>query len=163
MKKIVMVAFLGLAFVLGGCSGNTNNDKDVTKIEDFNIISFAKLDELIAKKETMVIYFGWVENCGDSHAFQDNYLLPHADENDAYKKIYVVDLDQEIPDALSVDRTLREPMTEKYGVEFSPTLIYYVNGEIDTLLEWTPATSDKKTGILASELDVFFQHSNLLK
>ena len=91
---------------------------------------------------------------------QSNLMVHH--RSAAFLELYVVDLDEELPDALT-DKEKREPMFERYGVKYSPTLVQYEKGEIVKLLEWTPETTDKETGILASRLDRFFTEVGYLK
>lgn len=147
MKKFITIIVCCIFFVTG-C------EKKAT-MDTFTHITFAQLDEKIASKENMLVYFGWTQNCGDSKNFQDNYLLQYMNDEEKLKEIYVVDLDQENPEGLD-DKTKRTDMNEKYGVMYSPTLIYYKEGENIDLLSWTPATTDKETGILQSSLDNFF-------
>ncbi|MEG0265623.1 MAG: thioredoxin family protein [Erysipelotrichaceae bacterium] len=141
------------------CTGCFGESADVS---DLKQISFKELDKKILNKEDMVVYFGWTENCGDSKNFQDNYLKEKINNEKSFKKLLVVDLDKEAPKALS-NRKLRTPIKEKYNVMYSPTLVYYENGEIKKLLEWTPATTDKDTGILRSNLDAFFKEAGIIK
>jgi len=150
MKKILMILFILLTLV--AC----NKQEEEKRFPLLNVISFEELDVLIEEGYTGVIYFGWVDHCGDSHNIQDNYFEGKLKENPEWMdKIYVVNLDLEIPEALS-NKDLRLPMTEKYNVQYSPTLIYYVNGEIDLLVEWTPLTGDSKTAIAVEVLEAFF-------
>ena len=148
MKKY-LYAFLVCLFLVAGCE-----QKQTATIEDFPHLSFAELDEKIANKETMLVYFGWTENCGDSRNFQDHYLLKYLEEEPKLKEIFVVNLDVENPEGLD-DKEKRADMNEKYGVLYSPTLIYYKEGKAIELLSWTPATTDKDTGIMQTSLDSF--------
>ena len=153
MKKILGIsAFL---LVLCGC-----NDK--VAFSELKRLHFDELDQKLEQREDMVVYFGWTQNCEDSIHFQENYLADHLSEDSAFLELYVVDLDEELPDALT-DKEKREPMFERYGVKYSPTLVQYEKGEIVKLLEWTPETTDKETGILASRLDRFFTEVGYLK
>ena len=156
MKKFLLLfAFLVL---FASCTKpvEPEEEKLFPKIET---ISFEELDTLLEEEYTGVVYFGWVDNCGDSQNIQDNYFEGKLKENPEWiNKIYVVNLDLEIPDAL-VDKALREPMTEKYGVQYSPTLIYYVDGEIVFLIEWTPVTSDPETAIPLDIIEEFFTNA----
>jgi hypothetical protein len=153
MKKI----FLLFAFLLLF----TSCTKPVKPVEEklfpeLKVVSFEELDGLLEEGYTGVVYFGWVDNCGDSQNIQNNYFETKLKENPEWMdKIYVVNLDLEIPDAL-VDKEQRAPMTEKYGVQYSPTLIYYVDGEIVSYIEWTPVTSDPETAIPLDIIEEFF-------
>lgn len=132
----------------------TGCEKKAT-MDEFTHLTFAQLDEKISNQESMLVYFGWTQNCGDSKNFQDNYLLKYVKDEEKLKDIYIVDLDIENPEGLD-DKEKRSEMNEKYSVMYSPTLIYYKDGENVDLLSWTPATTDKDTGILQSTLDNFF-------
>lgn len=140
---------LSCMFILAGCT------KEEAKIEDFPHLTFEQLDEKLNNNESMLVYFGWTQNCGDSLNFQNNYLLKYAGDENKLKEVYIVDLDQENPEGLD-DKEKRTEMNEKYGVLYSPTLIYYKEGKNVDLLSWTPATTDKDTGIMQSSLDNFF-------
>ncbi|MEF9962241.1 MAG: hypothetical protein RR863_06120 [Erysipelotrichaceae bacterium] len=154
MKKVLVAL---LCCIL--CSSCFAQGKDVHDLKQLN---FKELDQKIVDKETMVVYFGWIDNCGDSKNFQDNYLKKKIKHEKDFEKLLVVNLDKEAPKALT-NRKLREPIKEKYNVMFSPTLVYYEKGEIKKLLEWTPATTDKDTGILASTLDSFFKEAGYIE
>ena len=153
MKKIFLLLVILLLFT--SC---TKPEQPVEEklFPELKVISFEELDVLLEEGYTGVVYFGWVDNCGDSHNIQDNYFEAKLKENSEWMdKIYVVNLDLEIPDAL-VDKEQRVPMTEKYGVQFSPTLIYYVNGENLSFIEWTPISSDPDTAIPLEIIEEFF-------
>lgn len=154
MKKMLLA--LVFCVLLSACGGNNKT------IEDLKHIDFKTLDEKIANEETMVVYFGWTKNCTDSINFQENYLEKHINKEEAFLNVLVVDLDKEAPKALE-DRKLREPLKEKYNVMYSPTIVYYEKGKIKKLLEWTPETTDKETGIFSSTLDSFFKEAGYLK
>ena len=144
--------FLGILLLcLTAC--NVNQTK---AFDSLQTLTFEELDQKIEKQESFAVYFGWVENCGDSIHFQDNYLESHLAKDSAFQNLYVVNLDEELPDAL-VDKSKREVMFSKYGVQYSPTLVYYEKGGIKEFLEWTPETTDKETGILKQKLDRFFE------
>ncbi|MGL5978196.1 MAG: thioredoxin family protein [Erysipelotrichaceae bacterium] len=151
MKKLGIVLILLVGLV--GC----NKQPAQMEMDDFTHLSFAQLQEKIDAKETMVVYFGWVTLCGDAINFQNNYLLPETAKNSSMASIYVVDLDVELPEGLQ-DKTLREGMKAQFGVQYSPTLIAYENGEVQSLLEWTPATTDATYAIPKTALDAFFSN-----
>lgn len=153
MRKILVFGMI--LFMMCGCQNKI-------AFEELKTLSFNELDHKLEQEETMVVYFGWTKNCGDSIHFQENYLSKHLTEDSPFLKLYVVDLDEELPKALS-DKEKRKPMFQKYGVQYSPTLVYYENGEIVKLLEWTPESTDKETGILSSRLDRFFKEVGYLK
>lgn len=158
MKKLSVVICL-MFLILTGCS---LKDEETLKMEEFPHLTLTELDQKIADKESMVVYFGWTQNCGDSQNFQNNYLLKEAINHPKLKEIYVVDLDEELPEALE-DKEKREPLFEKYEVQYSPTIVSYQEGLIAKLLSWTPATTDKNTGILKSDLDEFFTETGYLE
>lgn len=157
MKKVAMVV-LCCIFFLAGCKQQKTSAYTMDTLQH---LTFAQLDEKIANQEDMVVYFGWAKNCLDSVNFQDNYLLPKLEVNEKFKEIFVVDLDAELPDGL-LNKEARAPLIEKYDVEFSPTIVSYKGGKLHQLLAWTPATTDKLTGILEADLDVFFQSIGFL-
>lgn len=159
MKKLGILMMCCFLFVMSGC----NLEKETTvKLEDFEHLTLDELDQKLADKETIVVYFGWTQNCGDSQNFQNNYLLTESETNPKLKEIYIVDLDKELPDALE-DKEKREPLKEKYEVEYSPTLVSYEEGKLSKLLSWTPATTDKNTGILKADLDAYFTELGYLE
>lgn len=127
----------------------------------------------IKNKEDIVIYFGWVKTCGDALNFQVNSFDDYLANELIFNKIYVVNLDNESPDALS-DHELRKPIAKRFKIDQwmnddslspmelkSPQLVHYVDGEIVDLVSWTPLNSDSEYGILKTASDKFF--SNLLK
>lgn len=154
MRKFLLICFT--IMLITGCSGSGKT------VEDLKHISLEELDQRIVDKTTMVVYFGWTKNCDDSKNFQENYLEEQLNKHETFEKLLVVDLDKEAPKALK-DKKKREPLKEKYNVMYSPTLIYYKDGEIKKLLEWTPETTDKNTGIFKTALDSFFKESGYLE
>lgn len=147
MKKYLYI-ILSCMLLMSGCAKKMS-------IEEFPHLTFAQLDEKIANDETMIVYFGWTQNCGDSLNFQDNYLVKYASDDNKLKEVYIVDLDVENPEGLD-DKEKRADMNDKYDVMYSPTLISYEKGMPVELISWTPATTDKDTGIMQSSLDNFF-------
>ena len=156
MKKILVV-FVAL-FILVGCKPNKPIE-EVSLFSKLQVITFEELDVLLENGLNAVVYYGWIENCGDSQNFQNNYLEEKLKENPEWiDKIYVVNLDIEIPEALG-DKELRTPMFEKYGVLYSPTLIYYIDSENVALIEWTPLTGDPDTAIPVDVINEFFANA----
>lgn len=152
MKKAFVLIILVL-MVLTGCQKKVSG----ITFSDLTVIQFDELDQKIANKETMVVYFGWVSNCPDSRNIQENYIQPLLDQADpTLQNMVIVDLDLIIPDALA-NKELRKPMYEKYQVQFGPTIIYYVDGEIKEMIEWTAANGDEHYGINKDLLDRFFE------
>lgn len=154
MKKYLFILLCAM-FMATGCEAKPT-------LDDFQHLTFAQLDEKLENNETMLVYFGWTQNCGDSINFQDHYLLKYVNDEPKLKDIYIVDLDIENPEGLD-DKDKRADMNEKYGVLYSPTLIYYNEGKVMELLSWTPATTDKDTGIMQSSLDTFFMKYGYLQ
>ncbi len=158
MKKVTMIVLCCLSFLIG-CK---RQESSAYTMDIFKHITLAELDEKIVNHEDMVVYFGWTKNCLDSVNFQNNYLLKKVDESSKFKDILVVDLDTELPSGL-LDKDARAPLIEKYDVEFSPTIVFYKGGKLYKLLAWTPATTDKLTGILQADLDAFFKEIGFLQ
>lgn len=167
MKKWFVVFLISLLLI--GCKSTQKEqeEKEVRKetpmFESLNKLSFEEVDQFLADKKSGILYFGWIENCGDSVNFQENYLEDLLTQQpDLKEKIFVVNLDQEAPDAL-VDKELRKPMTEKYDVAYSPTLLSVVEGKTVEKIEWELKTSDPETAIAREELDKFFNNTGYLK
>lgn len=158
MRKKLIVCLLLFSVGLVAC-GTGNKKSDLSSLEH---LTFDQLDEKLAANESFVVYFGWTENCGDSEQFQKGYLEKKIQTDDEFKKIYVVDLDKELPDGLS-NKDARKPMKDKYDVYASPTMVQYVDGKMGKKIEWTTLNSSDKTGILESELDAYFTEIGLLK
>lgn len=161
MKKWLILGAVMMMALAGGCSQKEQTDASKT-VFDLPQITFEQLDEELTNKGSFVVYFGWIENCTDSKNFQKNYLNKHINTNKEFQTIKVVNLDKELPEALE-NRDERAAMKSKYDVEFSPTLVHYIDGKAVSKLEWTPDTTDKKTGILASRLDEFFKDCGYMK
>ncbi|MGL5540544.1 MAG: hypothetical protein ACRDBX_02790 [Erysipelotrichaceae bacterium] len=161
MKKLLLGC--ALLLVLVGCSKAPTDEPNepTAAFDELTRISFAELESKIANKESMVVYFGWVENCGDAVNFQNNYLIPALEENERFKALYVVDLDVENPEGLN-DKTKRESMKAQFGVHYSPTFIQYEEGEVEEFLEWTPLTTDATYALPKADLDQFFHEVGYL-
>lgn len=157
MKKLILAALLVV-----GMSGCTKNEEQTNFMATLPHLTFEELDEKIASTDEFVVYFGWVEGCGDATNFQDNYVAVMAEDYPTFNEMYVVDLDVELPEGL-LDKTKRQPMEEAYGARYSPTVIHYVDGEVVHFLEWTPATTDATYGIFKSDLDTFFTEIGYIK
>ena len=161
MKKWLILGAVMMMALVGGCSQKDKAAPSKT-VFDLEQITFEELDQKLANKGSFVVYFGWIENCTDSKNFQKNYLNKHINSDKEFQTIKVVNLDKELPKALE-NHDERAPMKAKYDVEFSPTLVHYIDGLAVSKLEWTPDTTDKKTGIMASRLDEFFQNCGYMK
>lgn len=156
MKKIG----LGLLMIvlLTACQTQKPKEKELVHFKELEVLTLDQVDEFLANKESGILYFGWVTNCGDSNNFQDNYLEDKLANNPELKnQIKVVDLDQEVPEAL-MNKDLRQPLIDKYTVGYSPTLLAIENGEIVVKVEWQLKTSDPVTAIPEETLDKFFDN-----
>lgn len=132
-------------------------------------LTFDELDKKIKSKETFIVYFAWVYHCGDSRNLQSTILDDYLSDNFLKRHpIYLVNLDDEAPEALA-DDAKREPITKRFLLdtwkkdpilkEFSlksPQFVEYSDGKIINALSWNTLTSDSKTGINKEELDQFF-------
>lgn len=157
MSRILLVALL-LFIGISGCSVKQTNPFD-----SLQRVTFLKLDEMIANRDTMVVYFGWTKNCGDARNIQKNYLKEALTANPDWKtKIFVVDLDSEIPAALT-NIPFRKPMIDLYGVKHSPTIVYYAAGVKTKMIEWTPITADATYAIPLPQIIEFFTSIGYLK
>lgn len=143
-----------------------------TKFSTLPQITMDEAEEKINKNQDIIIYFGWVETCGDALNFQVNSFDDYLQDDAVFKNIYVVNLDKEAPDALS-DQELRKPIANRFQIDQwtkdetispmelkSPQLVHYQNGEIVDLVSWTPLNTDAKFGILKEKTDLFFDNLN---
>lgn len=167
MRKLMGV--FCLMCVLCSCSAAKLDDKQPDVIEFVELqklptLNYDSMDQLLMDKKTAVVYFGWIVNCGDSINFQTNYFEAFLKENaDQLKdKLFVFNLDEVAPEALK-NKELRAPLTEKYNVMYSPTLIFVKDGVIVDKVEWTLKTSNPHTAIPKESLDVFFENTGLVK
>lgn len=168
MKKLLSLVLVVLMLV--GCAVNFKKEetekapKEFVELKKLSRLDEAQLDQFMADKKTGVVYFGWIDNCGDSLLFQENYfeqfLKDHPDLIDGH--IFLFNLDEIAPEALQ-DKTKRKPFTDKYTVAFSPTLIFVKDGEIVDKVEWTLKTANPFTAIPKEDLDTFFANTGLLK
>lgn len=164
MKKVGLLLAL---LLLASCSTSNAEPEEEVKptpeIDSLKRLTLDEVDEFLANKESGILYFGWITNCGDSRNFQENYLEQLLiDQPQLKDSLYVVDLDQELPDAL-IEKELRAPLTEKYDVSYSPTLLHVENGETVSKVEWNLKTSNPTTAIPPQELDSFFSSTGYLK
>lgn len=163
-KVLLLVGFM----LLVGCQSEPPQESEQTVVETPNIDSVLRLtlqevDEFLAQKQSGILYFGWITNCGDSRNFQENYLEGFLEEHSELKdNFYIVDLDDQAPDAL-MDKELREPLTKTYDVSYSPTLLTIQEGETVDKIEWTLKNSDPQTAIPAEDLDAYFQESGFIQ
>lgn len=150
MKKIIGSILVGLMLI--GCSTKVST----TAFDEAEQLSFDSYQAFLDDKRSGIVYFGWVINCGDSQMLQENYLYELLEENpELQDNFYIVDLDKELPEGLA-DKTLREPMTQQFGVKYGPTMLHVVDGVVIDIVEWTPLTADKNTAIAPDLLDNFF-------
>lgn len=166
MKKLLGLLVVALALV--GCTTNEEPEEveevvvETPHVDAVPQMNLEEYEAYLADGNSGIVYFGWITRCGDSTNFQENYLEqllidhPELDGN-----FYIVDLDNEAPDAL-IDKELREPLKEKYNVEFSPTLLLIEDGQIADKIEWTLKESDAETAIARDILDGFFNDSGYL-
>lgn len=151
---VSLLLFVGIA----GC-----NVKQTNPFDSLKRVTFLELDSMITKGDTMVVYFGWTKNCGDALNIQKNYFREALAANPDWKtKIFVVDLDSEIPAALD-NIAFRKPMSDLYGVQHSPTLVYYSAGVKTKMIEWTPINADSTYGIPLPLITDFFTSTGYLK
>ena len=158
MKKLILLSLV-LVTLFAGCQKKEDEASLFAELEE---ITFEQLDQKLENKETMIVYFGWVDQCEDSQNIQNNYFQEALKNHPEWKEqILVVNLDNELPEGLK-DHDARAPMAESYNVSYSPTIIYYENGEIISKIEWTPLTSDPTTAIPKDLIDQFFTEIGLL-
>lgn len=153
MKKIIAGLLLVIGISVSGCS---KKEDALEFVSQFDQLSFAQLNEKIDAKDDFVAFFGWVEGCGDTVNFEENYWKPMLKDYPKFADMYVVNLDVELPDGL-LNKEMRQPMIDAYGVRYAPTFIQYVDGEVVNMLEWTPETTDSTYGIFKTDLDTFFK------
>lgn len=156
MKRLAWIVCL--CFVLIGCT----QQKEPAQLSDLTMLTIEQVEEKIEAKESFTVYFGWTQRCGDSLHFQDNYLYEHMEKYEAFKDLFVVNLDEEMPDALE-HKEQRSVLMDKFGVSTSPSFVTYENGEVKEVLSWAPGITDDKTGIPDFMLDEFFEKSGFMK
>lgn len=157
MKKILLIMLL---LLVSSCGSSAVSSETFDSLER---LSFNELQTFIDEGQSGLIYFGWIEKCPDSTLMQKNYLYELvANEEGVRNNMWVVDLDVESPDSL-MDKDLREPMTEQFGVKYGPTVLLIEDGEIVDMIEWTPLSADDKTAIPLETIETFFENSGYLE
>lgn len=157
MKKILLIMLL---LLVSGCGSSAVSSETFDSLQR---LSFNELQTFIDEGQSGLIYFGWTEKCPDSTLMQENYLYELvANEEGVRNNMWVVDLDVESPDSL-MDKDLREPMTEQFGVKYGPTVLLIEDGEIVDMIEWTPLSADDKTAIPLETIETFFENSGYLE
>lgn len=157
MKKILLIMLL---LLVSSCGSSAVSSETFDSLER---LSFNELQTFIDEGQSGLIYFGWTEKCPDSTLMQENYLYELvANEEGVRNNMWVVDLDVESPDSL-MDKDLREPMTEQFGVKYGPTVLLIEDGEIVDMIEWTPLSADDKTAIPLETIETFFENSGYLE
>ena len=157
MKKILLIMLL---LLVSSCGSSAVSSETFDSLER---LSFNELQTFIDEGQSGLIYFGWTEKCPDSTLMQKNYLYELvANEEGIRNNMWVVDLDVESPDSL-MDKDLREPMTEQFGVKYGPTVLLIEDGEIVDMIEWTPLSADDKTAIPLETIEAFFENSGYLE
>lgn len=157
MKKILLIMLL---LLVSSCGSSAVSSETFDSLER---LSFNELQTFIDEGQSGLIYFGWTEKCPDSTLMQKNYLYElAANEEGVRNNMWVVDLDVESPDSL-MDKDLREPMTEQFGVKYGPTVLLIEDGEIVDMIEWTPLSADDKTAIPLETIETFFENSGYLE
>ncbi|NLC05472.1 MAG: thioredoxin family protein [Erysipelothrix sp.] len=157
MKKILLIMLL---LLVSSCGSSAVSSETFDSLER---LSFNELQTFIDEGQSGLIYFGWTEKCPDSTLMQKNYLYELvANEEGVRNNMWVVDLDVESPDSL-MDKDLREPMTEQFGVKYGPTVLLIEDGEIVDMIEWTPLSADDKTAIPLETIETFFENSGYLE
>ncbi len=161
LKKILLIG--GLVLILAvACSKTTNNTtssdqkKELVNFNKLTKLTFQDYDKFLADKKSGLVYFGWIDKCGDSLNFQENYLEQLLSKKpELLEQLIVVNMDASAPEALK-NKELRKPILEKYNVQYSPTLLRIKDGQIDEKLEWTLKNNDPKTAIDEQLLNQFF-------
>lgn len=149
-----------LLLLVSSCGSSAVSSETFDSLER---LSFNELQTFIDEGQSGLIYFGWTEKCPDSTLMQKNYLYELvANEEGVRNNMWVVDLDVESPDSL-MDKDLREPMTEQFGVKYGPTVLLIEDGEIVDMIEWTPLSADDKTAIPLETIETFFENSGYLE
>lgn len=157
MKKILLIMLL---LLVSSCGSSAVSSETFDSLQR---LSFNELQTFIDEGQSGLIYFGWTEKCTDSTLMQKNYLYELvANEEGIRNNMWVVDLDVESPDSL-MDKDLREPMTEQFGVKYGPTVLLIEDGEIVDMIEWTPLSADDKTAIPLETIETFFENSGYLE
>lgn len=131
-------------------------------------LTFPQLDKKIKSKDPVIVYFGWLENCGDSRLFEMNSFDTYLRADIIKKNMVYVNLDQEAPKAL-LDKNLREPIAHRFLIDTwtkdetqspmklqAPQIAYYRDGKLVNLLSWTPLNADYNYGIKPDISNKFF-------
>lgn len=160
-KKILLIGSLILILAVA-CSKTTDNTtssdqkKELVNFKKLTKLTFEEYDKYLSDKKSGLVYFGWIDHCGDSNNFQENYLESLlAKKPELFDKLVVVNMDASAPEALK-NKELRKPIFEKYNVQYSPTLLRIKDGQIVEKLEWTLKNNDPKTAIDEQLLNKFF-------
>ncbi|MBE6114417.1 MAG: hypothetical protein E7191_04975 [Erysipelotrichaceae bacterium] len=153
--------------LLTACTPSNNNQVDDqpsnTPAFDFlDRMTLEELDKAIEYGENLYIYFGWTKNSQECVRFQENFLEPNIEYYNWNGLIRVVDLDEELPDALD-DRIARRELTQKYGIKYAPSIIFIKFGKVESVFEWTPETNDLNTGVDLDLLREWMTSVNLMK
>lgn len=155
MKKILVVL---LVLLLAACSTPATRET----FDGLERLSFEEYQAFLDEEKSGVIYFGWTDRCPDSKMIQENYLYELVSKEEGVRSnMYVVDLDVVAPDSLT-DKDLRQPMMDQFGVQYGPTLLNVVDGQLVDKIEWTPLTADDETAIPKDTIDTFFAESGYL-
>lgn len=109
-------------------------------------LTLEELDRAIERGENLYVYFAWTKNSSECVRLQENFLEPNIDYYNWNGLIRVVDLDEELPDALE-DKTVRSILNEKYGIRYAPSFMFVKFGNIESAFEWTPETNDLVNGV----------------
>ena len=136
MKKAIIAAVICALLVIAGYQGYNWHKENFSKIsKDLKTMKMEDFKEKVKNKESFYVYVGR-PNCGDSKIFEAWFIPKYLKGNDKIKeKIYYMDIKK-----LVADKANWEIFKKEYNIKYTPTLVYYENGEIKDIIEWTAKT-----------------------
>lgn len=176
---IFVVLIIGILVNRSGVLLSDTQKQERLKTQQYDIIktkelmnvqqlTFKELDQKIKSKQPLIVYFGWLENCGDSRLFELNSFDTYLRSDTIKDNIVMVNLDKEAPKAL-FDKDLRAPIAHRFLIDTwtkdetqnpmklqAPQIAYYKDGKLVNLLSWTPLNADYKYGIKPDLSNKFF-------
>lgn len=153
MKKLWILCLLLGMLTWAGCAKDTDQPVSSTT-PSFDFLQRVSLDDLrhrVSKKEPMFVYFCWTKQANECVKLQENYLEPNIEYYRWNGLITVVDLDVELPEALE-DKSKRSVLTQDFGLRYAPAFVFFYEGSVASMIEWSPENNDVNTGIPVDQL-----------
>lgn len=165
MRFLKAILSIFLLFTLGACSKIEDSPEVESKTPSFDFLERLTLEEVdraIEHKENLYLYFGWTTSSKECIRLQEEFLEPSIDYYGWNGLIRVVDLDEELPEALE-NKQERKVLTENYGIRYAPSFVFIKFGEVTNVFEWTPETNDVETGVDLEALQEWMLSVGLMK